>query len=160
MTRPSYVHHQFGKILTAVFLSVIGLLGLLMVLIPQPLLVSVFLSIMLTAFILLLLVFASFRVEVSRGHLKARFGLGLICKSLEMSEIVDAYPVRNKWYWGVGIRLTPHGWLYNVQGLDAVEIVMRSGTKYRIGSPEPDELTRALKSTVMATREPTQPFSA
>ncbi|HJO29189.1 MAG TPA: hypothetical protein QGG30_01720, partial [Acidobacteriota bacterium] len=63
MTRPSYVHHQFGKILTAVFLSVIGLLGLLMVLIPQPLLVSVFLSIMLTAFILLLLLFASFRVE-------------------------------------------------------------------------------------------------
>ena len=153
----NYSCHQFGKIVVAMLLPVIGLLGVLFAVIAQPVFVSAFLSIMLAAFVFLLLLFCSLRVEVSREHLKVRFGLGLIHRSFEIIEIVDAYPVRNKWYWGIGIRLTPHGWLYNIQGLDAVEIVMRSSEKYRIGTPEPEELTRALQNALTAIREAAPP---
>ena len=153
----NYSCHQFGKAVVAMLLPVIGLLGVLFAIIAQPVFVSAFLAIMLTAFVLLLLLFCTLRVEVSREHLKVRFGLGLIRKSFEIIEIVDAYPVRNKWYWGLGIRLAPHGWLYNIQGLDAVEIVMRSSEKYRIGTPEPEELARALQNADTAIREAAPP---
>ena len=153
----NYSYHQFGKLVVAMLLPVIGLLLVLFALIVQPVFVSVFLLIMLAAFVFLLLLFCSFRVEVTRENLKVRFGLGLIRRSFKMTEIVDAYPVRNKWYWGVGIRLTPHGWLYNIQGLDAVEIVMKSSKKYRIGTPEPEELTGALQNAVTAIREAAPP---
>tara|TARA_B100001146_G_scaffold20425_1_gene15707 strand:- start:1356 stop:1880 length:525 start_codon:yes stop_codon:yes gene_type:complete len=153
----NYSYHQFGKIVVAMLLPVIGLLGVLFAVITQPVFVSVFLSIMLAAFVLFLLLFCSLRVEVSREYLKVCFGLGLIRRSFEIIEIVDAYPVRNKWYWGLGIRLTPHGWLYNIQGLDAVEIVMRSSEKYRIGTPEPEELARALQNAATAIREAAPP---
>ena len=153
----NYCYHQFGKLVVAMLLPVIGLLLVLFALIVQPVFVSVFLLIMLAAFVFLLLLFCSFRVEVTREDLKVRFGLGLIRRSFEIIEIVDAYPVRNKWYWGIGIRLTPHGWLYNIQGLDAVEIVMRSSEKYRIGTPEPEELTRALQNALTAIREAAPP---
>ena len=61
-----YSYHQFGKLVVAMFLPVIGLLVVLFTLIVQPLFVSVFLSIMLAAFVFLLLLFCSFRVVVTR----------------------------------------------------------------------------------------------
>jgi len=54
--------------------------------------------------------------------------------------------VRNKWWYGLGIRLTPHGWLYNVSGLDAIEIVRRSGKTFRVGTDEPKALAAALRA--------------
>jgi len=60
-------------------------------------------------------------------------------------EIEDATPVRNHWFYGWGIRLTPHGWLYNVSGLGAVEIVLSSGKHYRIGTDRPEELAQAIQ---------------
>jgi len=56
--------------------------------------------------------------------------------------------VRNKWWYGLGIRLTPHGWLYIVSGLDAVEIVRISGKKFRVGTDEPQALVTALTAAL------------
>ena len=39
----------------------------------------------------------------------------------------------------------PDGWLFKVSGLHAVEINLRSGTKYRIGTDEPKRLTAAIR---------------
>jgi hypothetical protein len=52
--------------------------------------------------------------------------------------------VRNRWYYGWGIRITPRGWLYNVSGLDAVELALKNGKCVRIGSDEPHALARAI----------------
>lgn len=52
--------------------------------------------------------------------------------------------MRNKWWYGWGIRLTPHGWLYNVSGLDAVELHLTGGRKVRLGTAEPAQLSRAI----------------
>ena len=92
--------------------------------------------------------FASLTVNVSPQSISLRFGPGLFRKRFAVAEVTDARVVRNRWYYGWGIKLTPHGWLYNVSGLDAVEIQLRGGRKYRIGTDEPMALAAAITSVL------------
>ncbi len=140
----AYSHDQLGTLMVGVIVSVAVLLAVLYVATGFfPLLI-----ILLGSFFLVLMLFHRLRVEVTRDHLRLQFGVGLVRKTFDTAEIVDVYPVRNKWYYGFGIRLTPHGWLFNVSGLDAVEIVMRSGRHYRIGTDEPQALAAAVKRAI------------
>jgi hypothetical protein len=88
--------------------------------------------------------FSSLTVEVTPTRLIWFFGPGLLRKSIEREAIMGATPVRNPWWYGWGIHLTPRGWLYNVGGLDAVELALSNGSKLRIGSDEAAALARAL----------------
>ncbi len=88
--------------------------------------------------------FSSLTVEVTPTRLIWFFGPGLLRKSIEREAIMGATPVRNLWWYGWGIHLTPRGWLYNVGGLDAVELALSNGSTLRIGSDEPEALARAL----------------
>lgn len=90
--------------------------------------------------------FGWLRVEVGQGRLELRFGVGLVRKAIDLGRVEEAEPVRNRWYNGWGIRLIPGGWLYNVGGLDAVELRLRGGGRYRIGTDEPAALTAALRA--------------
>jgi hypothetical protein len=63
---------------------------------------------------------------------------------VRLGDITDIRQVRNKWYYGWGIRKIPGGWMYNVWGLDAVELELQSGKKFRIGTDEPTELLGIL----------------
>lgn len=83
-------------------------------------------------------------VSVTAERLSLRFGVGLIRRSIPLDRIAAATPVRNSWWYGWGIRLTPHGWLWNVAGLDAVEVRYRDGGAFRIGTDDPAGLARAL----------------
>jgi hypothetical protein len=97
------------------------------------------------AFLLLLTVlFHSLTVEVTSAEIRIRFGPGPIRKSFPLIEIIEARAVRNSWWYGWGIRLTPHGWLFNVSGLDAVELRMTDERKYRIGTDEPRALLQVI----------------
>jgi hypothetical protein len=91
-----------------------------------------------------LLLFFSLTVEIDGEVLRFRFGIGLIRKSIPLGEIVKAEPVRNRWIYGWGIHMTPTGWLYNVSGLEAVEITLKSGKSLRIGTDQPNELAAAI----------------
>jgi hypothetical protein len=95
------------------------------------------------------ILFDSLTVRVSNDHVEIRFGIGMIRKQFNVDNIKTATIVKNKWYYGWGIRLTPHGWLYNVSGLDAVEILMHNGKQYRIGTDQPNELHNAINSVLM-----------
>ncbi len=90
-------------------------------------------------------VFSSLTVEVTPTELIWFFGPGVLRKSIPRADIVKATPVRNKWWHGWGIHLTPRGWLYNVSGLEAVEIELATGKFLRIGSDESDRLAHALE---------------
>lgn len=89
-------------------------------------------------------IFSSLTVEVSSEELSWYFGPGFWRKSVQRGEISSATPVSNKWWWGWGIHLTPKGWLYNVSGLEAVEITLRNGKTIRIGSDQAPALAHAL----------------
>ena len=104
------------------------------------------LGIVCTVLGLALLMFHSLRVEIGTSEISITFGIGWIKKRFPLSQISSARPVTNRWFYGWGIRYTPHGWLFNVSGWDATEIEMHNGKKYRIGSDEPDKLTKAILS--------------
>jgi hypothetical protein len=112
---------------------------------------------LLAFFLLLMVLFSSLTVEVSAEELRIRFGPGPIRKSFPLAEVVEARKVRNRWWYGWGIRLIPHGWLFNVSGLDAVELRMSEQRRFRIGTDEPGELLRAIRQAsggAVSTAEP------
>jgi|SRR5690606_850586 len=91
------------------------------------------------------IIFSRLTLEVTDAVLRASFGAGWPRKEVPLEEIVSAVPVRNPWWYGWGIRWTPSGWLWNVAGLDAVEIRLRSGERFRLGTDEPVALARAVE---------------
>ena len=46
---------------------------------------------------------------------------------------------------GEAVRMAKHGWMWNISGLDAVELTYHNGKKLRIGTDEPEVLLEALK---------------
>jgi hypothetical protein len=94
---------------------------------------------------ILAVLFSSLTISVDDDRLNWYFGPGFWKKNIPLDEVVAAQPVRNKWWYGWGIRLTPHGWLYNVSGFQAVEIILANGRKIRLGTDEPDALQTAIR---------------
>lgn len=90
------------------------------------------------------LVFSSLTIEIDTDTLSWSFGWGVWTKRIPLGEIASVVPVRNPWWYGFGIHRTPRGWLYNVSGLEAVEISLRSGRKLRLGTDEPAKLASEL----------------
>jgi hypothetical protein len=93
-------------------------------------------------------VFHSLTVEVGGGELRWYFGLGFWTYRLALDEIGSVAIVRNHWWNGFGIRLAPGFALYNVSGLDAVELKLKSGDIRRIGTDDPQGLAAALTLAV------------
>jgi len=101
---------------------------------------------------LLLASFGSLEVRVDEEAVKLRFGVGLIRRTIALDRIESAARVRNRWWYGWGIRLTPHGWLWNVAGLDAVELRLTDGKLFRIGTGDPEGLEGALEARLARER--------
>ena len=137
-----YYPTQFGTVvvvsllLSAVLFAGLGrMTGLTPLAVIGPALMAVFLAL-----------FYALNVEIDATHLTFRFGIGLIRKRVPLAEIVEAKPVRNHWLYGWGIHRTPHGWLYNVSGWEAVEILRASGKRFRLGTDEPQKLAQVLRA--------------
>jgi hypothetical protein len=93
-------------------------------------------------------------VEIDARRVLIKFGIGLIRRSIPLDTIRGFASLRNPWYYGWGIRFTPHGILYNVSGFQAVELLLDDGRRVRVGTDEPGALVRALQSatTVIPSR--------
>ncbi len=97
---------------------------------------------------LILVSFFSLTVEIKGGAILVWFGPGLIRRRISLSEIVAARAVRNPWFAGWGIHWMPTKyWLWNVSGFDAVELELKDGKRFRIGTDEPDVLVEAIQNT-------------
>lgn len=131
-----------------IMLALAGYLGM-----QDPVAIWIFLA-MAAAMVIALLLFHSLSVEIADSELRIRLGIGLIRRRFPVKEIAAAKTARNKWWYGWGIRLTPHGWLFNVSGYDAVEITLKNGRVYRIGTDEPHKLHRAIESAMQRFRSP------
>ena len=146
----SYSHTQPAKLIRNVFLPAILLLPLPLLFIKPSMSEVITLIVVQLVLVLALLVFHSLTVTVNEESVHLRMGIGLIKTSFPLAEITNAYPVRNKWYFGWGIRLMDNGYMYNVSGLDAVELVLNSGAIHRIGTDEPDSLALAINNARQA----------
>lgn len=88
--------------------------------------------------------FGSMTVEVDQNRFIFWFGPGWIRRSFSLAEIQSWTGVRNPWWYGWGIHLTPNGWLYNVGGRGAVQLELRDGRRLRVGTDEPERLCEAI----------------
>ena len=137
-----YKHTQIGTIVLALLGSAILLSAVSIFTIgSHPILIAVLIVLLACA-----ILFPSMTVEIGNDLLMWRFGLGIIHKIVRVTEVESAEAVRNHWLYGWGIHLTPHGWLYNVSGLSAVQVRLKSGKRFRLGTDEPEELVRAIAS--------------
>ena len=136
-----YRHTQFGYALIATIVAAVCVLLAVAMFSSDGSRAGVLAAI---ALAVIMWLFSSLTVEVSGGELSVRFGRGLIGKRIPLADIRSVRAVRNKWYFGWGIRFFPGGVLYNIGGLSAVEIELKSGKLYRIGTDEPEKLEQVL----------------
>ena len=144
----TYRHTQFGTVIVVITVAVIPLAVLPMWLAG----IATAAWLILGSMVVVLSLFASLTVEIDAEYLRIRFGIGLIRKHFPLDQIDTCRPVSNPWIYGWGIRLTPHGWLYNVSGQEAVELKMKSGKTCRIGTDEPEVLTAALQEALDSSK--------
>jgi len=98
-----------------------------------------------TALGLTALAMGSLTVEVGGGELRWRFGwLGWPRGHVALADIARVEPCRSKWWEGWGIRVTPNGMLYNIAGMDALQVTRRDGKRFRLGSADVAALMRVL----------------
>jgi len=107
---------------------------------------------LLVAILLIFLVlFCTLTVTVDNRMIEARFGPGPIRKRVLLADVASCREVRIHWWDGWGIHGRPGQWLFNVSGFDAVEITLKKGGLVLIGTDEPLEFCRAIKSRMPRT---------
>ena len=138
----TYRHTQPGTLIIAVCVA-IGLFGVALSFTTGargPAIVT------LIVMIAVAILFSSLTVEVEGNELRWHFGPGLWSYRLPLDEINEVAVVRNRWWNGWGIRRAPGFRLYNVSGLDAVELRVGPNDVRRIGTDDPQGLADALKA--------------
>ena len=95
----------------------------------------------------LLVSLSALTVTVDENYVRVKFGYGIFARKFALNQIASVQAVKNHWYYGWGIRLYlwPYMWIFNVSGFDAVEIIMKNGKIYRIGTNEHNKLETAIK---------------
>ena len=148
----SYKHNQIGYLMLVITLVVLVLFVWLQITArAEPPSYDSGANFAMTAIMaLILFILASFStltVFIEEHFLKIRFGWGIFRKKFPLAEIVTVRRVKNHWYYGWGIRLWfwPYMWIFNVSGFDAIEIRMKNGKIYRIGTDEQEKLEMAIR---------------
>lgn len=139
-----YRHTQVGWAILVPF-AVVLLLYLVFVL-PMP--NGRAMLVVLIPIAIIVLFFSALTVEVTDAEVRWSYGPKVRAQRVALSRVASARVVRNPWYYGWGVRLTPRGMLYNVAGTGAVEIELKSGTSFRLGSDEPERLRDALDAAL------------
>jgi hypothetical protein len=138
-----YRHSQFGTVL------VIGLLTPMLAMFVVPMLLGSFPPVLFVVPVILLVslaLFYSLNVEITGGTLDCSFGIGVIRKKILLADIVEARAVDNPWLLGWGIRWMPgQYWAWNVSGLRAVELLLKDGSRFRVGTDDPKALVKAIE---------------
>lgn len=99
------------------------------------------------AFVAIVMAMASrLDVIVDHGLVMASFRWGWPRRRIDVSDIVDVSAVTNSWWNGWGIRKVADGWMYNVAGSDAVQLELRSGRVFRIGTDDQSGLIAAIEA--------------
>ena len=136
-----YRHRQIGWLIVTGFGAIAGFLGYVAFRSHQP---GPLVPAALVA--LALVLFGALTVDVNDEFIEVRFGPGVIRKKWRLADVQSCQKVRNHWWYGWGIRwIGRDKWLFNVSGLDAVELSMKDGKTYRVGTDEPEKLCQLIQ---------------
>ena len=145
----NYKHTQIGYLILAVLAAVVTFYFWLYEVIADEAGHTSALYVML--FIVFISVsFSWLTVLVDENYLRIKFGYGIFKKNILIKEIASVKTVKNHWYYGWGIRVWfwPKMWIYNVSGFDAVEIKLKNGKTFRIGTDEPKKLEQTILHSI------------
>lgn len=152
-----YRHTQTGWLMIGVFAALLPLELAIARSCGQP-------GPILALVLVLALIFSQFfwmTVVVRDGRVVILSGTGHFSKTVDLVDVASAEPVRNRWWYGWGIRClgfglngAKPGWLINVSGLDAVELTYKDGGVLRIGTDEPMILTDAIQAELEKVHGP------
>jgi hypothetical protein len=90
--------------------------------------------------------FSTLTVRVTDKRVMWYFGVSGIGRSVALTEITSIRAIKTSILEGWGIHLTWHGWVWNVSGFNAVQIILRSGTRFAVGTPDPQAVIDAVQS--------------
>jgi hypothetical protein len=137
-----YQHRQFGKTLFIVLGAGILICLILALKLSSSYLISLSVALV---FLLCMILFSSLVIEVTEEELRWKFGLGLIQKSVKLSEINQVEVTQTNFIEGWGIHWTARGWLYNISGFQAVAIQLTNHQQLLLGTDEPQQLVSVLR---------------
>ena len=109
---------------------------------------AITLTIVASIILFITLLFYQLSVRVKSNGIQLTYGIGLIQIQLNDLEVESVEVTRTPWYYGLGLRFSPQGMIYNIQSLNAVKINHSKNGKSKtvfIGSPRPEELKKAIE---------------
>ena len=139
-----YEHTQVGYFIIVAIVAAMVAIGIILATTGVNLIAIAVLGVLAIALVL----FPSLTVVIWEEELLVQFGPGVIRKRFKLNEIESCQAIENPWYYGWGIRLTPHGMLFRVSGFHAVQIKLITGKKYLIGTDVAQELEEAIRQTI------------
>ena len=147
MSKPIYEHHQAGKLRALCFLYLLVIVMTLWLFGSDMAVVGIVSTLLGGgAVAIVTLSFSRLAVIVDTDMVRLAFGFGFPRKRIARADIISHEVVRNSWLLGFGIRWIKGGRMWNVWGLDAVELVLANGKTFRIGTDEPEKLDAALRA--------------
>jgi hypothetical protein len=106
-----------------------------------------------TVCVLVGLLFYGMTTKIEDNVLRIYYGIGLIRKTIPLSEVKTVQVVTTPWYYGWGIRVIPNGMLYNIRGVAAVELSFKDRPGIiRIGSGNARALQEAVAEVLRRQR--------
>ena len=149
MMNERYRHTQIGWTLIVLVVAVVlAELTIVAFRAPQGTLALALSGALVAVAAVMLALFSTLTVAVDDRAVRLWFGLGSLRREVMLADVTSARMVRNHWYGGWGVRIIPRGRLYNVGGLDAVELQMDNGRVVRVGTDQPDALLAAIKAAL------------
>jgi hypothetical protein len=97
-----------------------------------------------TAIVVAVLLFSRQVVAVDDRMISTWFGFGWPRHLTPVEEVTAVRQVVNSRWYGWGIRKISNSWMHNTWGTDAVELGLAPGRVFRIGTPDPDGLSRPV----------------
>jgi hypothetical protein len=139
-----YQHKQYAIFIFFVLTWIGGFVALAWNLIGADIPLMVFAAIL----VLVGFLFHGLKVTVDDKYIRWQFGPGVAGHHIAISDIVAAKAVQNSYRHGIGIRITHDGWVYSVSGFSAVQLTLKDGTMYRIGTNDQHGLLAVLNSKI------------
>jgi len=143
---------QYGTFsIIAMVIAIIFCTGLLLITGLNEIIPVLIVGFVVLTLIMCLLIFYKLTITIDDEYLSFKLGIGLIRRQFRLSDIESCSPVRNSAIWGIGIRKIPGGWLYNVTGMEAIELTFKnSKRKIRIGTDRPVEIAGEVSNRVIS----------
>jgi hypothetical protein len=103
--------------------------------------------------IVCLLILYKLTIYIDNTSVSFKLGIGLITRKYLITDIQSCKSVKVEPFFGIGIKITPNGWIYNVSGLNAIELSFKNKkSKVWIGTNKPDEIAGIINNMIKSDK--------